>query len=178
MADDPKKKKEERMKKIVLVVGILVAFGMYLPTAKAATEEQIEESIENGITWLVAQQENNPEADGSWPGYYGPSDMATTGLAVLKLEHRAYELGYESPFDPAYPYHQNVIDGLDYIFGVLKKTYIDDQDHTLGASGTVDDPDYPYDGTGNGKGVYSHQNYSCYETGIVLAAVSASGTPN
>ena len=42
--------------------------------------------------------------------------MAYTGFAVAKLEERAFELGYASPFDDAYPYTTNVINGLNYLF--------------------------------------------------------------
>ena len=44
------------MKKIVLLVALLVAFGMCLPTAKAATDEEIEKAIHDGLEWLKAQQ--------------------------------------------------------------------------------------------------------------------------
>lgn len=78
------------------------------PSAKAATEEEIEAAIVAGVEWLVGQQS---AVNGSWQ-----DSAAKTGLAVVKLEDRAFELGYDGPFDPEYPYHQNVIDGLNYIF--------------------------------------------------------------
>jgi len=151
---------------------IFLAFAIIctLPV-QAATEAEIDAAIASGIAWLAADQ----EADGSWPLYV--EDTATTGLAVLKLEHYAYELGYASPFDPAYKYHGNVTAGLDYLFSKLLTVDIGLQDHTAGATGTVDDPDF----RANGIGVYAHGHsypFDTYDTGIMLAAISASGTPN
>jgi hypothetical protein len=86
------------------------------PSSNAATEEQIENSIALGLQWLATQQ----AVDGSWSYYTGwPSichDPATTALVVLKFEDRAKELGL-NPFGEEYLYHENVIDGLDYLFG-------------------------------------------------------------
>jgi len=151
-----------------------------LGPAIAATEAEIEQSIQDGLAWLVAQQNSNP-ADlnyGSWNAYYGQLE-AGTGLALYKLCDRAYELkkanpDIESPFDPDYEYHQNVIDGFNWVFDHLVVVDIGIQDHTSGATGTMDNPDY----SGNGKGVCSQNWYSSYTTGILLAAIAASGTPD
>jgi hypothetical protein len=78
--------------------------------ARAATQAQIDQAMTNGLTWLASQQ----NSDGSWDGFFSP--VAYTGFAVAKLEERAFELGYASPFDDAYPYQQNVIYGLNYLF--------------------------------------------------------------
>jgi hypothetical protein len=163
------------MNKTVALAVLLVAFLIYSPLANAATEEEIEESILNGLVWLAAQQ----NTDGSWP-HYNNDYVAPTGLAVLKFEDRAIELGFESPFDPEYEYHQNVIDGLNFLFGAgrIFTQNIGLQDHTAGESGTIDDPDW----NGNGMGVYAHGHagtpYDCYDTGIVLSAIAASFTPS
>ncbi|MGD0614985.1 MAG: hypothetical protein ABSA69_06030 [Verrucomicrobiota bacterium] len=105
------------MKNIHLVIA--VAAAMVVPTmvvpARAATPAQIDQAILNGLTWLVSQQ----NSDGSW-GYpssdqrYNP--VAYTGFALVKLQERAFELGYASPFDDSYPYKTNVINGLNYLF--------------------------------------------------------------
>jgi len=111
------------MKSKALIMGAIVLCAMLsflalpprVPSANAATPEQIETAITNGLTWLVSQQ----QVDGSW--LYGASpnaqlDVAVTGLAVLKLEERAKELG-QDPFNrEQYQYAGNVIGGLDYIF--------------------------------------------------------------
>jgi len=121
-----------------------------VPSANAATPQQIETAITNGLAWLVSQQ----QADGSW--LYGSSpnaqlDVAVTGLAVLKLEERAKELG-KDPFNPAqYQYANNVIAGLSYIFSNVGSD-----------SNGVHFPGFGTD---------------VYTTGIAMVAVAASNAP-
>lgn len=91
----------------ILAVAILLLAVM---PARAATEDEIEQAIVDGLAWLAAQQNPN----GSWSAGWEP--VAITAFAVVKMEERAFELGYDSPFDPEYEYSQNVIDGLDYLF--------------------------------------------------------------
>jgi hypothetical protein len=87
---------------------MLLALLVSMPTGMAATEEEINDSINAGVAWLAEQQ--NP--DGSW----GLNEkVAHTGFAVLKLTDRARELGYESPFDSDYEYSDNVTAGVAYI---------------------------------------------------------------
>ncbi len=95
-----------------LVSGILAVAILLLAVmpARAATEEEIEQAIVDGLAWLAAQQNPN----GSWSAGWEP--VAITAFAVVKMEEQAFELGYDSPFDPEYEYSQNVIDGLDYLF--------------------------------------------------------------
>ena len=157
----------------MLAVVLVLSFSLVTVPAQAASAADIATAINNGVAWLAADQ----EADGSWPAYW--EDVATTGLAVLKLEHRAYELGYDSPFDPDYEYSDNVTAGLNYLFGSanLFNQSIGTQDHTGGASGSIDDPD----SNSNGIGVYAHGSsypFDVYDTGIVLSAIAASGTPD
>lgn len=147
------------MKKIMTSL-VLMIFLIAL-MATSATKEEIEASIDAGITWLVGQQ--NP--DGSWGLYY--PQVACTGLAVIKLEDRAIELGFTSPFDPAYPYSTNVIAGLDYIFS---KAY------TIGIGPQpAGDPDSDGDGIGV---FFSSYWYNTYETGITLMAIAGSRDPS
>jgi len=157
---------------ICLVVGLLT-----IP-AQGATEEEIEASIEAGVTYLVAQQNTTPGPYfGSWYAY--SSREAGTGLALYKLCDRAYELQktnpeIESPFDEDYEYSQNIIDGFDWLFKHLTIVNINSQDHTGGASGTVDDPDVNGNGTGICVGYNTYRE--SYYTGIILAAIASSGT--
>lgn len=160
----------------ILLMCFIVCNAFLIMPAEADIEEDIEEAISKGLEWLVGQQ----DVDGSWPGYW--DDIATSGLAVLKLCDRAYELGYESPFDPEYEYHENVGEGFEYLFDSagtkLKSIDITLQDHTMSATGTIDDPDV----NDNGKGIYAGQtgmySFQVYDTSIVLSAISASGTPD
>ena len=155
--------------KVIGLISVLL-ITPFLLLSQPPTEDEIQQSINDGLVWLVAQQ--NP-IDGSWNGY--SSLEAGTGLALYKLCERAYELGYESPFVEEYEYHQNVIDGFNWVFDHLTIHEIRVQDHTTGATGTMDDPDV----NGNGTGVCAQFNTyrETYSTGILLTALAASGTP-
>ena len=73
------------------------------------TEVEILASIDLGVTWIASQQ--NP--DGSW----GVSEqVAYTGFALTKICDYAHENGY-SPFEEDFPYHSQVTNGFNYIFG-------------------------------------------------------------
>jgi len=133
-------------------------------SATAATPAEIEAAITAGINWLAAQQDVN----GYWEDDSSGNKGGTTGLAVLKLEDRAYELGYSSPFDPVYPYSQNVEDGLAYLFSEANSISISNQ--------PAGDPDT--DGDGIGVYVDSGDWARTYETGIAMMAIAASRTPN
>ena len=135
-----------KRKIITIFITVVLLLGMVAVPAQAATEQDIEDSIEDGLAWLSSVQ--NP--DGSW----GISDkVAKTGLAVVKMEDRAFELGYDSPFDEDYEYSENVTNGLNYIFS---------QAGTYGAgSGVCFAPGF-------------HETYS---TGIAMMAIAASRDP-
>ena len=154
-----------------LLVCLILALFSPLMVLGQPSEAEIEESIDAGVAWLAAQQ--NPI--GYWDAYGGEL-QAGTGLALYNLCERAYALGYASPFDVGYPYHQNVEDGFDWLFTQLTIHTISIQDHTLGASGTMDDPDV----NGNGTGVCANFGTyrETYSTGIILTAIAASGTPS
>jgi hypothetical protein len=149
----------------IMMTSMVMVFNV---PAHAATEEEIEDAIALGVEYLVG--EINP--DGSW-GPWEEVKVAYTGLVLVKLQMRAYELGYDSPFDPAYPYSDHTIVGWYFVFDNAVKQELSLQDHTGGASGMVDDPDT----NGNGYGIF-FPGYEVYSTGIVLMALHASGTPD
>jgi len=132
----------------ILVAGMISAFGfrVYVDLATAATEDEIEDSIVLGLAWLADHQA--PE------GYFGSFGdeprykLAQTGLAVLKFEQRAVELG-KNPFDENYEYHEQVENGLDYLFSA---TSVDEN--------RVDIIDYTY------------------TTSIAIMAISVSNNPD
>lgn len=145
----------------------LSMFAAIATPASAATKEEIQEAVDDGVAWLAAQQ--NP--DGSWGDLYSP--VAKTAFAVKKLEHYAvdtkYGYGLDSPFDPAYPYADNVTRGLNYLFANANTINISVQ--------PAGDPDT----NGNGIGVYfvsAGGYHSTYETGIALMAIVESTTPD
>ena len=139
------------------MVIVLSMFSM-LPISFAATEDEIEQSIIDGLEWLAGIQ--NP--DGSWSGN---EPVARTGLAVLKFIDRAKELG-ENPFEAPYQYHMQVVKGLNYTFMNAHPMNI-----------TV--PPQPHgdpDSDGDDIGVYfdSGDNWHrTYTTGICLMAIGA-----
>jgi len=133
---------------------LILALSISVPHTKAATPEDIELAIQNGLAWLAGQQQGS----GAW--WYtswanSNLDNGVTGLVLLKFVERAKELGLD-PFDsnPAsptyYPYAQNVIDGFDYLF----------------SQATVLPGDLVY-----------IQGYHVYNTGIAMMAVAATNAP-
>jgi len=147
------------MRKIVLFVGILVAFTMCFSTVKAATEAEIEQAIEDGMAWLAAKQ----NVDGSWGA--GNYPVGKTGLAVKKFEHHAI-VNSINPLDPAYQYYPQVKGGLDYLFLNASTLAIGMQ--------PPGDPDTD----GDGIGVYFANFTVTYQTGIALMAIAESWCPD
>jgi hypothetical protein len=139
---------------IVLAAVMLLTMGLAttLPVG-SATEADIQTAIDNGIAYLVAQQNMGT---GQFIGEYG--ELGETSLAVLKLLDRAYETG-KDPFQDDtgapdyYMYHDNVVAGLDYIF-LQAGTY------------------------GPGAGItFQMSGHETYNTGIAMMAIAASRTP-
>ena len=158
-----------RRKRLVILVACAMILSVFpIMSVEGATDPDIQTAISNGVAYLAANQ--NP--DGSW-GSYDP--MAHTGLVLIKLQDRAYELGYDSPFDPTYPYKNNVVNGLVYLINIAGIQTLAIQDHTAGASGTLDDPDT----NGNGFGIrFPAGSHEIYSTGICLMTLVATGRPN
>jgi len=159
-------------KAVILALLVVLAATMTIsmsPPAQAQppTDQEIQDAVDDGIAWLVANQ--NP--DGSW----GTSEqVAVTALAVKKLEHHCVDttwgLGLPSPFDC--PYSVNISNGLDYIFANACNMGITPQ------------PAGNPDTNGNGIGVY-FQTGGCgstlhrtYTTGLALMAIAETTTPN
>jgi hypothetical protein len=163
-----------RKKIVATIISVVILLPMFavLPVAFADLEDDIEQSIEEGIAWLAGQQ----NADGSWGsgGYKEPK----TSFALIKLQNYAWEHDI-SPFDPLYEYYDNVTKGWNYIFstGSSPQAHAQNlslQNHTSGATGTIDDPD----ANGNGIGVsVSLSSIEVYSTGIMLMALEASRDP-
>ena len=131
------KKNLGRLFTAVLIAGMLciISLQSFVKPVKAATEQEIEDSIALGLEWLATQQ----QIDGSWLYYESDpepcTDVAVTSLVLLKLIDRAKELGLD-PFetdegqDDYYEYANNVIAGYDYIFSqtlldLLDRVYFD-----------------------------------------------------
>jgi hypothetical protein len=134
------------LKKATALMIILVLFAS-LPTAIGASEEDIEAAIELGITKCLLPAQN---PDGSWGGCEAP---AYTGFALVKLEDRSREKGFE-PLDPNGPYYDEISAGLDYLMNNKK--------------------------TVNPTGEIYFENcwewHQTYNTGIALMAIANSGS--
>jgi uncharacterized repeat protein (TIGR01451 family) len=154
--------KQKNSKKLLFMVLVLFGIIALSSVSFAATPEEIQNSTTNGTEWLADQQ----NADGS----FGTSDfIGTTDFAVLKLETHATEQSI-SPFDPSYQYSDEVQDGLNYLFSQAKTVAIGVQ------------PDGNPDSNGDGIGVYFGSGINdyrvIYQTGIALAALTASEAPD
>lgn len=154
---------ENRSRKIWLVLAVGCALAL-APAVRADLEEDIEASVVAGLAWLAEQQ----QAGGNWESYSNCDDVGVTGLAVLKFEDRALDLGYD-PLDPGYEYYEQVQGGLDFLAANAHTQAITVQ--------TAGDPD----GDGDGIGVYftpCPPNYHpVYQTGIAMMALAASQHP-
>ena len=139
---------------LVLIMALSV-FSVMCTSASAATEDEIEASINLGVAWLLGEQNLN----GSWGVDY---TVARTGFALVKLEDRSRELGYE-PLDPAGPYYSNISIGLAYL-----------DSKKINENITAD----PADKNGNGNAVHFTDEFGfheTYSTGIALMAIANSG---
>ena len=83
---------------------MLLALIVSIPTGMAATEAEIQQSVEDGLEWLAENQQD----DGSWDGGGADADIGATGLALLKFIDYAREQGYDSPTNTSYEYSDNV----------------------------------------------------------------------
>ena len=154
------------MKRKSLIVGLtvlmlLVAWPLrdIASPIEHVTEEQIEQSILNGLLWLMGQQ----NLDGSWGTYY---QVPLTAFAVLKLETYAIETGQlneDGQIDQVVigdtDYYPNLVAGLGYMMANA---------HLLDLA----DPD----GNDDDKAVYFvYQNN--YYSSVAMMAIAASTHP-
>ncbi len=113
---------------IVICLMLVIPVFMILPSnATAATEEDIEQAIEDGIAYLITQQ----DISGGWRDGWGSLNPGVTGLVLVKLQDRAYELGL-NPFQTDntqldyYEYADEVILGWNYLLPhFLKRSFSD-----------------------------------------------------
>jgi hypothetical protein len=168
------RKESVDMKKVILTtIALVLALVMSLVAipAQAATNDEILDAIDSGLEALVGMQNLG---DGGW----GDADWAlshrtaSTCLALVKLQERAYELpGIQSPFDPAYDYSDEVIDGWEF---VLQAARITKENIPVQNAGN---PDVNGNGWGLDFATPVGERFG-YTQGIVLMALAATGTPN
>jgi hypothetical protein len=147
-----------KRKIVSITVALFLLLTMLAIPAQAATPEEIGDSIEAGIAWLISVQNVN----GSW-GPAGSDQFGTTGLILVKLQDYAFEKGYDGPFDTDYPYKANVENGLNFLFGTTNTVAITAQ--------PAGNPDTDSDGLGVSV------NNRVYDTGILMMAIAAGRDP-
>jgi hypothetical protein len=146
-------------KRLILIPIIVALLVMTAVPVNAATPEEIGASIDDGIAYLVSAQ----HPDGSW-GDAGSDQYGTTGLVLVKLQDRAFELGYDGPFDPDYPLKTNVENGLNYMLTYATTVSISTQVHG--------DPDT------NGNTIGVSVGGRNYDTAILAMALAAGRDPS
>ena len=172
----------------IAAIMVISVFASMCTPVNAATQKQIDKSIEDGIVWLAAQQ--NP--GGSWGNINKP---ARTAFALIKLETHATNMG-KNPFD------NNCSDGVCY--GGVNESDNNCSDGTCYADNVTMGYKYLFensasivtplpitpagnnpDTNGNGQGVGFNVVPSCYigadetyTTGIALTAIALSDSPN
>ncbi|MFH1703998.1 MAG: hypothetical protein ABIB41_11370 [Nitrospirota bacterium] len=149
------------MKKIIFIVTILafvsVIFCIVTPRASAATEEEINIAIDNGLAWFASVQDSYGSDIGAWhyvtppPEYpeYLYTDVTLTALVVLKFVERAKKQNID-PFSPSYQYVSNVTAGYDFLFN---NAFVENDR------------------------IYFTHNATTYSTGAAMMAVAASNSP-
>jgi hypothetical protein len=148
------------IKKFISIVAISafvsVIFCIVTPGASAATEEEINTAIDNGLAWFASVQDSDGPDIGAWhymtppPEYpeYLYTDVALTALVVLKFVEHAKKQNMD-PFSLSYQYVSNVTAGYDFLF----KNAVVENDR-----------------------IYFTRN-ATYSTGAAMMAVAASNTP-
>jgi len=137
---------------------------------------EVNNAIDNGLWYVHTQMRHFTTAGGTpagdWTGIGGNIDSNGAGdNGVNALECGAFEnSGFLQTNSPANPYSSDVQLCLAGVFNNLTKINI----------GTVNDPvtgNFNPDGNGNGIGVEHNGGDVNYQTGMMLDAIVASGTP-
>jgi hypothetical protein len=148
------------MKKFIFIVTILafvsVIFCIVTPRASAATEEEINIAIDNGLAWFASVQDSDGSDIGAWhyvtppPEYpeYLYTDVTLTALVVLKFVEHAKKQNVD-PFSPSYQYVSKVTAGYNFLFN---NAFVENDR------------------------IYFTRN-ATYSTGAAMMAVAASNTP-
>jgi hypothetical protein len=148
------------MRRIAIIYAFLAIGLLCGSVANAATPAEIEAAIHDGLAWLESRQ----NADSSW----GTSRLiGETGLVVKKFEHHAILEGFDNPFNPAYPYHEEVATGIAFM---------------LLHAAEIDITGDPADTDGNGKAIGFRYapgaSMHTYETAIALMVLVETNTPD
>jgi len=129
-------------------------------------DTKVDIAIDEGLWYLHKKQLRDSSINhGRWSSYstYYPAPTGAALQAFLINGHR--ETG-----DPAEdPYVETVRNGMVFLFRNLNAVTIANQ--------TYGNPDYPFDGTGNGIGLEAVGGDAPYQGGNVMDAIVATATP-
>jgi len=141
-----------RLASLLLVLALLLPLTVV--PAQAATQSEIDLAIQKGLAWLATTQNMTSGAFGS--GY----TLANTASSVMAMQNEGHFPGGGTL------YSANVEKGYEHIFQYARYYGISAQAHG--------NPD----SNGNGTGVYFRQSSLMYESGMILATLIGSNTPN
>ncbi|MCW4029021.1 MAG: carboxypeptidase regulatory-like domain-containing protein [Candidatus Bathyarchaeota archaeon] len=143
--------------KVISVIALLFILWLFsstiTPTATAASQTDINNSISKGLAYLATRQSATGQIGSSYP-------TVCTAMAVLAFENAGYYAGDGST------YANNVKKGFEYIFTKAHTVAIGLQ--------TAGNPDT----NGNGIGIYFETSNTIYQTPMVLMAIVGSQTPD
>lgn len=133
-------------------------------------------AIDEGLWYLHKAQYRYASGGidyGAWSRDVGYGSYAASGYhGVTAANVNAFEVnGHLESGDPMNPYTETVARGMRFVFTQLATRGLGTQPDVV--NGGTYNPDV----NGNGLGVYNAQN-EAYQTGMLLDAIVASGTPN
>ncbi|HUW35003.1 MAG TPA: PKD domain-containing protein [Planctomycetota bacterium] len=130
-------------------------------------DTKVDVAIDEGLWWLHKNIDRGTDAFNrgrytSYGTYFG-CQAGSAIQAFLINGHR--EVG-----DPAEdPYVETIREGMGYLFRYIIEVGVDNE--------TNGDPDFPYDGTGNGIGLCARNDKAPYEGGMIMDGIVAGATP-
>lgn len=156
------------MKRKIIVLMIVMAF---VGTVNAATQQEIQQAIDDGLDWLASTQTSSG-SEGYW-SYTSNGTLAATGSAALAFIEEGYLPGTDYIDGDGINRGDVVGKAVNYIFNRATSVSIGPQTYVL-------PEDYNDDGVsdGNGKAMYFYPgNHSrdVYTTGIVAPVIYALG---
>lgn len=129
-----------------------------------STSPEILLAIDDGLAYLANSQSPTTGAVGS--GY----PLAQTAFAVLKWAEHATRFDNKDPFDETYKYYNNIMLGLEFMYGYSKNYQISTQ--------PAGEPDIFEPDENNGIIFYEGSTHSIYETGLIMQTIVATDNPD
>jgi hypothetical protein len=146
----------------------------YVAMRDKTLDVEVNVAIDEGL-WYLHKAMNRYTSGGQELGnwwsaskYEGYANYGFYGISALNVN--AFEVnGHLETGSPDNPYTETVARGLKAIFSVLTTVSIANQTNGLGT--------FTPDTNGNGIGLVINQSYQYYQSGMLMDAIIASGTP-